>query len=102
MPITLSVTGHADLSPHRLTRAEVRDWLAKAAVWFEGAGDVVLDARLARGPDDKPVLLVLLHPACPPAEIRLGVGGRVRLGARTSPAGPGHHFHLCELLRQFA
>jgi hypothetical protein len=102
MPITLSVTGHADLSPHRLTRAEVRDWLAKAAVWFEGVGDVVLDARLARGPDDKPVLLVLLHPACPSAEIRLGASGRVRVAARTSPAGPGYHVHLCELLRQFA
>src|SRR4051794_38338260 len=56
MPITLSLTGHADLTPHRLTRAEAREWLEKAAVWFEGTGDAVQDARVVRDADDKPVL----------------------------------------------
>lgn len=102
MPITLSVTGHADLSAHRLTRAEARDWLAKAAVWFEGVGDAVLDARVVRDGEDKPVLLVLLHPAATPAEVRLGASGRVRVSAATSPAGPGYHVYLCDLLHQFA
>jgi len=102
MPITLSLTGHADLAPHRLTRAEARDWLAKAAVWFEGVGDAVLDTRVVRDADDKPVLLVVLHPAAPPVEVRLGASGRVRAVAVTTPAGPGYHAHLCDLLRQFA
>jgi hypothetical protein len=102
MPITLSVTGRADLSAHRLTRSEARDWLDKAAVWFEGLGDVVLDAKLVRDSDDKPVLLALLHPASPPAEVRLGASGRVRVSAATSPAGPGYHIFLCGLLRHFA
>jgi hypothetical protein len=102
MPITLSITGHAGISPDRLTRAEARDWLASAAVWFEGLGDTVLDARVVRDSDDKPVLLVAMHPASPPVEIRLGGNGRVRVAAATSPAGPGYHVHLCERLRQFA
>lgn len=102
MPITLSVTGRADLAAHRLTRAEARDWLGKAAVWFEGVGDAVLDAKLVRDAADKPVLLALLHPASPPAEVRLGAAGRVRVTAATSPAGPGYHAFLCDLLRHFA
>lgn len=102
MPIILSLTGHASLSPHRLTRAEARDWLAKAAVWFEGLGDAVLDARVVRDSEDKPVLLVLLHPASQPVEIRLGASGRVRAHCVTSPAGPGYHIHLCDFLRQFS
>lgn len=102
MPITLSLTGHAALSPARLTRAEARDWLASAAVWFEGLGDTVLDARVVRDTEDKPVLLVVLHPASPPVEIRLGATGRVRVYAPTDPAGPGYHVHLCERLRQLA
>ncbi len=102
MPITLSITGHADLSPHRLTRAEAREWLEKAALWFEGLGDAVLDARLLRDAEDKAVLLVVFHPAVSPAEVRLGASGRVRVSAATSPAGPGYHIYLCEVLRLFA
>lgn len=102
MPITLSLTGHATLSPDRLTRSEARDWLAKAALWFEGLGDAVLDAKVVRDAAEKPVLLVVLHPAAPPVEIRLGGNGRVRVAAPTSPAGPGYHVHLCERLRHFA
>src|SRR5215210_5243558 len=102
MPITLSLTGRADLSDHRLTRAEAREWLAKAAVWFESVGDAVLDARVVRDADEKAVLLVLLHPAASPAEIRLGGSGRVRVHAVTSPAGPGYHAHLCDTLDQLA
>lgn len=102
MPITLSLTGHVILSPNRLTRAEARDWLASAAVWFEGLGDTVLDAHVVRDTEEKPVLLAVLHPAAPPVEVRLGGNGRVRVYAPTSPAGPGYHAHLCSLLRQFA
>ena len=102
MPITLSLTGHAALSPARLTRAEARDWLASAAVWFEGLGDSVLDARVVRDTEEKPVQLVVMHPASPPVEIRLGASGRVRVYAPTSPAGPGYHVHLCERFRQLA
>lgn len=102
MPITLSLAGRAAPSAARLTRAETRDWLDKAAVWFEGIGDVVSDARVVRDGGENPVLLVALHPAARPAEIRLGAGGRVRVVARTTPAGPGYHIHLCHLLRQFA
>ena len=102
MPITLSLTGHADHGPNRLSRADARDWLGRAAVWFEEVGDTVLEARVVRDGDEKPVLLVACHPAVPPAELRLGAGGRLRVTARTSPAGPGYHAHLCGLLRQFA
>ncbi|HEX4613672.1 MAG TPA: hypothetical protein VH092_36155 [Urbifossiella sp.] len=102
MAITLSLTGHTDPGAHRLSRADARDWLGRAAVWFEEAGDTVLEALVVRDADEKPVLVVTSHPAVPPAEIRLGAGGRLRVTARTSPAGPGYHAHLCGLLHQFA
>ncbi|MDY3561311.1 hypothetical protein R5W23_002588 [Gemmata sp. JC673] len=101
MPIVLTLTGHLN-PPERLARDEVRDWLSRAAVWFEGVGDVVLDARVVRDGEDRPVLLVLLHPAAPAAEVRLGAGGKVRVTAVTTPAGPGYHIHLCGLLRRLA
>lgn len=102
MPIALSLLGHIPLSPDRLTRSAARDWLARAAVWFEALGDTVLDARLVRDSADKPVLLASLHPIAAPVELRLGGSGRVRVHAVTTPAGPGYHIHLCERLRQFA
>jgi hypothetical protein len=102
MPIVLSLTGQLDLGDRRLTRAEARDWLARAAVWFEGVGDAVLDTRLVRDAEEKPVLLVDLHPASPPVEVRLGASGKVRVSAVTTPAGPGYHQHLCSLVRQLA
>jgi hypothetical protein len=102
MPIVLSLIGQLDPGDRRLSRPEAREWLARAAVWFEGLGDAVLDTRLMRDAEDKPVLLVDLHPASPSAEIRLGASGKVRVLARTSPAGPGYHQHLCGLLRQLA
>lgn len=101
MPITLSLTGQLDVA-ERLSRTEARDWLARAAVWFEGVGDAVLDARVVRDPEEKPVLLVVLHPAAPAAEVRLGASGRLRVSATTTPAGPGYHVHLCDLFRQMA
>ena len=101
-PITLTLTGRTDTSDRRLSRAEARDWLGRAAVWFEGIGDAVLDARVVRDADDRPVVLVSLHPAAAPAELRLGASGRVRVCATTTPAGPGYHAYLCDLLRQFA
>ncbi|MFO0804893.1 MAG: hypothetical protein U0791_17435 [Gemmataceae bacterium] len=102
MPIAISLLGHVPLSPDRLTRSAARDWLARAAVWFEALGDCVLDTDLVRDSDDKPVLLASFHPAATPLELRLGGTGRVRANAITTPAGPGYHIHLCERLRQFA
>ena len=101
MPIVLALTGQLDVAD-RLSRADARNWLARAAVWFEGVGDAVLDAQVVRDGDEKPVLLVALHPAVPAAELRLGAGGRLRVAATTTPAGPGYHIHLCDLLRQMA
>ncbi|HVL12690.1 MAG TPA: hypothetical protein VM529_09000 [Gemmata sp.] len=102
MPIVLALTGRLDVGDRKLSRAEAREWLARAAVWFEGAGDAVLDARLMRDGEDKPVLLVDLHTASPPVELRLGASGKVRVSATTTPAGPGYHQYLCKLLRQLA
>jgi len=103
MPIVLSLIGRLGLDDDsRLSRTEVRDWLARAAVWFESVGDAVLDARLVRDADEKPLLLVDLHPVSPPVEIRLKRSGKIRVTATTSPAGPGYHQHLCGLLRQLA
>src|SRR5262245_28535452 len=101
MPIVLSLTGRLDTAD-RLSRAEARDWLAGAAVWFEGIGDAVLDARVVRDGEEKPVLLVVLHPAAPTVEVRLGASGRLRASATTTPAGPGYHIHLCDLFKQMA
>jgi len=102
MPIALSLLGHVPLSPDRLTRSAAREWLARAAVWFEALGDSVLDTALVRDSEEKPVLLVEFHPAATPVELRLGGTGRVRANAVTTPAGPGYHIHLCERMRQFA
>lgn len=102
MPIVLSLTGKLDVASGRLSRTDARDWLARAAVWFEGVGDAVLDARLGRDAEDRPVLHVVLHAAAPPVEVRLGGSGKLRVTAVTTPAGPGYHQHLCGLLRQFA
>ncbi len=99
MPITLSLTGQLDTAD-KLSRSEARDWLARAAVWFEGVGDTVLDARVVRDNEEKPVLLVALHPASPAVEVRLGASGRLRVSALTTPAGPGYHVYLCDLFRQ--
>lgn len=102
MPITLSLTGYPDPSGRKLTRGQARAWLAGAAVWFENRGDAVLDAHVVHGPEDRARLLVLMHPASPPVEIRIGASGRVRLSANTTPAGPGYHAFLCDTLDQFA
>ncbi len=101
MSIVLSLIGQLDLA-ERLSRAEARDWLARAAVWFEGVGDAVLDSHVVRDNDEKPVLLITLHSASPAAEVRLGAGGKLRVSATTSPTGPGYHIHLCELFKQLA
>jgi hypothetical protein len=78
-----------------------RDWLARGAVWFETAGDVVLDAQLACD-DGRPVLFVTLHPAADDVEVRLSSAGVVRLTGTTAPAGPGYHAYLCEVAAAFA
>ncbi len=101
MAVGLSLVGH--LRPeHRVTLTEARDWLARAAVWFEAVGDAVLDTRLVRDAEDKPLLQVLLHPVADPVEIRIGGSGKVKVTTRTSPAGPGYHAHVCALFKQIA
>lgn len=101
MPIALSLIGQLR-TDDRLSRTEARDWLAQAAVWFEGVGDAVLDARVVRDGEEKPVLLLVIHPASPAVEARLGASGKLRVNATTTPAGPGYHAYLCDLFRQMA
>lgn len=101
MPIRLSLTFTQDRTD-RLSRSEAREWLARAAVWFEALGDVVLDAHVVLDAEEKPVLLLTLHPTPPPVEIRLSASGKVRVEAVTGPAGPGYHAYLCDMLRQLA
>jgi len=102
MPIVLTFTGHINLGDRRLSRSEARDWLARAAVWFEGVGDAVIDTRLMRDSEDRPVLLVDLHPVSPPVELRLRGSGKLQVTATTTPAGPGYHQYLCDLLHHLA
>lgn len=101
MAVGIALTGslHPD---HRVKLSEAREWLARAAVWFETAGDAVLETRLARDADDKPLLHILLHPVAEPVELRIGGSGKVTVHARTAPVGPGYHAYLCELLKEFA
>ena len=101
MAVGLALTGHLP-DGERLSRTEARDWLARAAMWFEAVGDAVLDTRLVRDADEKPILLAAFHPAAEPIELRLGASGKVRLAATTSPAGPGYHAYLCRTLKLFA
>ena len=97
----LTLTGRVELSGQKLARADVREWLARAAVWFETVGDAVLDAQLDRD-GDRPVVLVTFHPTADDVEVRLTSSGTVRVAARTSPAGPGYHAYLCGTLDAFA
>lgn len=101
MGVGLSLTGRLPAGD-RLSPPQVRDWLGRAAVWFEAAGDAVLDTRHVRDADDRPALWVCLHPVAEDVELRLSPSGKVKVAARTSPAGPGYHAHLCGLLKQFA
>lgn len=102
MGVGLSLIGHLTDHPDRLTRVDVRDWLARAAVWFEALGDAVLDTRLLRDAEERPVLLAAFHPAVEPVEMRIGASGKLKLNASTSPAGPGYHAYLCKVLLAFA
>ena len=78
MSIVLSLTGKLNTT-ERLSRTEARDWLAGAAIWFEGVGDAVLDAHVVRDAEEKPVLLIVFHPASPTVEVRLGSSGKLRV-----------------------
>jgi hypothetical protein len=86
----------------RMGPAATKDWLSRASVWFEAVGDAVLDSHLNRDIDDKPHLKIQCHPAADAIDVRLGSSGRLKLVAKTTPAGPGYHRYLCDLLRQFA
>jgi hypothetical protein len=102
MAVGLSLVGKFPPPDGRLTLNDARDWMARAAAWFEAAGDAVLDTHPHREADDRPALRVTLHPAAEDVDLRLSPAGKVKVTARTSPAGPGYHAHLCGLLRQFA
>jgi hypothetical protein len=102
MGVGLTLTGRLTDPTDRLSRTDARDWLARAAVWFEAVGDAVLDTRIIRDSEDRPVLLAAFHPAAEPIELRLSSSGRLKLSATTSPVGPGYHAYLCAALRAFA
>lgn len=101
MAVGIALTGSL-VPDHRVKLSEARGWLSRAAVWFEAAGDSVLETRLARDADDLPLLHVHFHPVAEPVQLRLGGSGKVSVHARTSPVGPGYHAHLCGLLKDFA
>jgi hypothetical protein len=101
MAVGLALAGTLP-ADHRVRLAEARDWLSRAAVWFESAGDAVLETRLTRDDLEHPLLHVHFHPAGEPMQLRVGGSGKVSVHARTSPVGPGYHAHLCELLKDFA
>ncbi len=98
----LALTGRADVAEAKLSRTDVRDWLARAAVWFETVGDAVLDAQLDRDADGRPLLYVAFHPVASDVEVRFTASGVVRVIAQTWPAGPGYHAYLCNVLGAFA
>jgi len=98
----LNLHGRIDLAGAKLSRADSRDWLARAAVWFETVGDAVLDTELVRHADDRSELLVSFHPAADPVEVRVASSGAVGIRAITGPAGPGYHAHLAGVLDAFA
>lgn len=98
----LSVTGRLDLGGTKLSRTEVRDWLARAAVWYETVSDTVLDAQLGCDTGDRTALYVNVHPAVDDVEVRLTADGVVRFSAVTFPAGPGYHAHLAGMATAFA
>ncbi len=101
MAVGIALAG--SLVPDRRVKlSEARDWLTRASIWFESAGDAVLETRLARDADELPLLHVHFHPVAEPLLLRLGGSGKVSVHARTSPAGPGYHAHLCDLLKDFA
>jgi hypothetical protein len=102
MAVGLTLTAALATEERRFNAAAVRDWLARAAVWFEAVGDAVLDAHLDRDSEGRPHLRVAFHPAADDVDVRVSPGGRIKLIARTSPAGPGYHAYLCQLLKQFA
>ncbi|CAN5379409.1 hypothetical protein BH11PLA2_BH11PLA2_44890 [soil metagenome] len=102
MAVGLTLTAALASDERRFNSAAIRDWLARAAVWFEAVGDAVLDAHLDRDVEGRPHLRVAFHPAADDVDVRISSGGKLKLIARTSPAGPGYHAYLCTLLRQFA
>src|SRR5947208_4912263 len=99
---SLTLTGRLDPPPAKLSRAEKREWLSRAAVWFETAGDAVLAAELAEDVGGKSLLGVCYHPAAEDVEVRLSASGAVRVTAQTWPAGPGYHAYLAAALNAFA
>lgn len=98
----LTLTAGILKDDRRLAAIAVRDWLGRAATWFEALGDAVLDAHLDKDLEGRPHLRIRCHPAAEPIDVRLTSHGRLKLVARTSPVGPGYHIYLCGLLRQFA
>ncbi len=102
MALGLTLTAALVPENRRYAPADARDWLSRAAVWFEAVGDAVLDAHLDRDSEGRPHLRIICHPAADAIDVKISSAGRLKLIARTSPAGPGYHAYLVTLLRQFA
>lgn len=64
------------------------------------AGRALRSIRSARTADDRPGLLVELHPAAEPLEIAVGEAARVTAVAATSRVGPGYHTFVAQMLKR--
>jgi hypothetical protein len=73
----------------------IQEWLArKCPEELEGP------ARLRTGDSGEVELTGCLHPAAEPLEFRVRLDGRMIVDVRTTPAGPGYHLFVADLLRE--
>lgn len=85
----------------RAKHSRAEQWMEEIDTWLDThGGEPYQGARRGRSEDGKRTLFVNLHPAAEEVEFRLLSPSRLLVSANTSGAGPGLHFHLCDLLRQ--
>ena len=76
-------------------------FLDRLQSWLEEhAGEPLESVRLGRDGEDRPAVVVSLHPCAEDVEIAVPEPGRVAITAKTSTVGPGYHAFLCDLLHR--
>ena len=96
MGVGLYLTGRC-----RATGDDPEAWLDRVQSWLEEhAGEPLESARLGQDGEDRPSVLVNLHPCAEDVEIAVPEPGRVVVSAKTSTVGPGYHAFLCDLLHR--